>query len=81
MYIPTYPEYPRPAEAIEEVSVKAAMYSVHRFERKVFDNANREGTREIVYIAAPLDATTVPLAEGCAAVIPSPQDAVDAATL
>ena len=36
---------------------------------------------EIVYIAAPLDATTVPLAEGCAAVITSPHDAVDAATL
>jgi len=57
------------------------MYGVHRFERKVFDNANREGMHEIVYIAAPLDATTVRLAEGCAAVIPSPQDSVDAATL
>ena len=52
--------------------MKAAMYGVHRFERKVFDNANREGMHQIVYIAAPLDATTVPLAEGCAAVIPSP---------
>jgi D-lactate dehydrogenase len=61
--------------------MKAAMYSVHRFERQVFDNANREGMHEIAYIAAPLDATTVLLAEGCAAVIPSPQDAVDAATL
>src|SRR5260370_37534553 len=57
------------------------MYSVQRFERKVFDNANREGIHEIVYIAAPLDAMTVALAEGCAAVIPSPHDAVDAATL
>jgi hypothetical protein len=73
MYIPTYrPEYPRPAEAIEEGSVKAAMCSVHRFERKVFDNANRGGTHEIAYICAPMDATTVPLAEGYA---------VDAATL
>ena len=61
--------------------MKAAMYSVHRFERKVFDNANREGMHEIVYITAPLDATTAPLAEGCAVVIPSPHDAVDAATL
>jgi D-lactate dehydrogenase len=61
--------------------VKAAMYSAHRFERKVFDNANREGAHEISYIASPLDPTTVPLAEGCAAVIPSPHDAVDAATL
>jgi hypothetical protein len=52
--------------------MKAAMFSVHRFERKVFDNANREGTHEIAYIAAALDATTVPLAEGCAAAIPSP---------
>jgi D-lactate dehydrogenase len=61
--------------------MKAAMFSVHRFERKVFDNANREGTHEIAYIAAALDATTVPLAEGCAAVIPSPHDAMDTATL
>ena len=36
----------------------------------MFDNANREGIHEIVYIA-----------EGRAAVIPIPEDAVDAATL
>jgi lactate dehydrogenase-like 2-hydroxyacid dehydrogenase len=57
------------------------MYTVHRFERQAFDNANREGRHQIAYIAAPLDPTTVPLAEGCAAVIPSPHDGVDAATL
>src|SRR5262249_2210270 len=57
------------------------MHSVQRFERKVFDNENREGMHEIVYIPAPLDATAVPLAEGCAAVSPSPHDAVDAPTL
>ena len=50
--------------------MKAAMYSVHRFERKGFDNANRDRMHEIDYIAAPLDATTVPLAEGCKVVIP-----------
>ena len=40
--------------------MKAAMYSVQRFERKVFDKAkaNREGVHEIAYIAAALDATT-----------------------
>src|SRR6516225_9031903 len=37
--------------------------------------------REIAYIGAPLDATTVALCQSCAAVIPSPNDAVDAATL
>jgi len=63
------------------VCVKAAMYSVQRFERKAFDNANRDGMHEIVYITAPLDETTVPLAEGCTAVIPSLNDPVGAATL
>jgi D-lactate dehydrogenase len=36
---------------------------------------------QIVYITAPLVATTVHLAEGCAAVIPSLNDRVDAVTL
>jgi D-lactate dehydrogenase len=61
--------------------MKAAMYSVHRFERTAFERANREKIQDIVYLAAPLDATTARLAEGCTAVIPSLNDAVDTATL
>jgi D-lactate dehydrogenase len=61
--------------------MKAAMYRVQRFERKVFDDANRERMHEFVYIAAPLNATTVSLADGCGAVIPSLNDRLDAATL
>jgi hypothetical protein len=48
--------YERPSrsgEAIEEVPLKAAIYGVHLFKRKVFENANREGTHEIACIAAP----------------------------
>jgi D-lactate dehydrogenase len=61
--------------------MKAAMYNVRSFERHAFDSANREKKHEIVYITAPLDATTVPLACGCAAVIPSINDRLDASIL
>jgi D-lactate dehydrogenase len=61
--------------------MKAAMYSVHRFERTAFDRANRDKIHEIEYLAAPLNAATARLAEGCEAVIPSLNDTVDKAVL
>jgi hypothetical protein len=51
---------------------------VHPYERIAFDRANSAHMQELTYLAASLDPTTAPLAEGYAAVVPSLSDNVDA---
>jgi D-lactate dehydrogenase len=61
--------------------MRAIAYSVRGFERIAFDDANKAHLHQLTYVAAPLNQTTIRLAEGYEALIPSLNDPLDGAML
>ncbi|HET9870915.1 MAG TPA: NAD(P)-dependent oxidoreductase, partial [bacterium] len=61
--------------------MKTAFFNTKSYDRKFFDEANREGRQEIRYLEAHFNASTAPLAKGFEAVCVFVNDQVDAASL
>ncbi|MCX6605349.1 MAG: 2-hydroxyacid dehydrogenase [Acidobacteria bacterium] len=61
--------------------MKIAFFNTKRYEKQAFEEANREGGHEFVWIDLPLRAGTAPLAQGCAAACVFVNDQADAAAI